>query len=108
VFLERVDQVPVVRVVGEVDLATASELESRLAEVSTDSGSVIVDLSEVTFLDSTGLSVLVAAWKRICEPDEQASFRLVVARPAIKRVLDVTGLVHIFAVFATLEEAVKG
>ena len=108
VHLEKFEQVPVVRVVGEVDLATAPELQARLAELPADGGTVIIDLSEVTFLDSTGLSVLVAGWKRLSEGGDKASFRLVVNRPAIHRVLEVTGLTHVFDVFATLEEAIKG
>jgi anti-sigma B factor antagonist len=69
---------------------------------------VIIDMSEVTFLDSTGLSVLVATWKRFSEADERGSFRLVVNRPAVQRVLDVTGLAKVFGVFATLEQAKAG
>lgn len=108
VYLERSDDFPVVRVVGEIDLATAPELRDRLAEIPSDAGAVVIDLSEVTFLDSTGLSVLVASWKRISEGREHGDIRLVVTRPAIQRVLDVTGLAQVFGVFATLEEAIRG
>jgi anti-sigma B factor antagonist len=108
VFFDVFEAVPVVRVIGEIDLATAPELGARLSEIPTGSSTVIIDMSEVSFLDSTGLSVLVTSWKRFCERDENASFRLVVTRPAINRVLEVTGLAHVFGVFATLEEAAKG
>jgi anti-sigma B factor antagonist len=106
VHLEKSDDVPVVRVVGEIDLATAPDLRDKLAEIPSDVGTVIVDLSEVTFLDSTGLSVLVATWKRFDESGGGA-FRLVVNQPAVQRVLDVTGLVQVFAVFPTLKEALQ-
>jgi anti-sigma B factor antagonist len=68
---------------------------------------VIVDLSEVSFLDSTGLSVLVAGWKRFSGGDESAELRLVVVRPVIQRVLEVTGLSKVFPIFPTLEEALQ-
>lgn len=105
VYLERSEGVPVVRVVGEIDLATAPELRDMLAEVPTY-GAIVVDLSEVTFLDSTGLSVLVASWKRFSDSGK-GSFRLVVNRSAVQRVLEVTGLAQVFSVFPTLEEAVQ-
>jgi len=108
VHLERSGDMPVVRVVGEIDLATAPQLRDQLAELPHDSGAVIVDLSEVTFLDSTGLSVLVASWKRFSNGDEKGDLRLVVNRPAIERVLEVTGLAQVFGVFSTLEQAIHG
>ena len=108
VHLERSGDVPVVSVVGEIDLATAPQLRDRLAELPRDSGTVIVDLSEVTFLDSTGLSVLVASWKRFANGDEKGDLRLVVNRPAIQRVFEVTSLAQVFGVFSTLEEAIQG
>lgn len=50
----------VVRVVGELDMATALELRSALRP---DSGRpIVVDLAETTFMDSSGLNALVAAW----------------------------------------------
>ena len=107
VHLEGSEEIPVVRVAGEVDLTTAPELRARLAELPDGTGTVVIDMSEVTFLDSTGLSVLVASWKRLSEAGEKGGFRLVVNRPVIQRVLDVTGLSQIFSVFSTLEEAIK-
>ena len=103
--LEGTEQVPVVRAVGEIDLATASVLRDALAALHSDTEMVIVDLTEVTFLDSTGLSVLIASWKRQRASNLQGGFRLVVTKPVIKRVLDVTGLAQVFEIFSSLEEA---
>jgi len=106
VHLELAGDVPVVRAVGEIDLATAPDLRDTLAEIPGDAGTEIVDLSEVTFIDSTGLSVLVATWK-LFDESGAGGFRLVVSRPAVRRVLDVTGLAQVFTVFPTLEEALQ-
>jgi len=55
-FAERI----VVRVAGEIDMATALELRSAL---SPDGGRpIVIDLTETTFVDSSGLNALVAAW----------------------------------------------
>jgi anti-sigma B factor antagonist len=105
VHLEQSGETPVVRVVGEVDIATAPSLRERLEQVLAPARRVVVDLSEVTFLDSTGLSVLVGAWKRLSGEGLEGDLRLVVVRPTIQKVLEITGLDQVFSVFATLAEA---
>lgn len=62
---------------GELDLSCASELEARLDELQAEGQSVLVDLSELEFMDSTGLSILVQAinssrgngWAFAIDPD---------------------------------------
>ncbi|MGA2211482.1 MAG: STAS domain-containing protein [Acidimicrobiales bacterium] len=105
VEVEQSGETPVVRVVGEVDIATAPALRERLEQVLASATRVVVDLSEVTFLDSTGLSVLVGAWKQLSGEDSEGDLRLVVVRPTIQKVLEITGLDQVFSVFATLAEA---
>ncbi|MDA8287513.1 MAG: STAS domain-containing protein [Actinomycetota bacterium] len=94
----------VVSAEGEVDVSTAPALRQRLYELP-ESAKVVVDLSEVTFLDSTGLGVLVAALKRVRESDAGGDLRLVVTRPQVSKVLEVTGLSTVFSVFPSLDEA---
>jgi anti-sigma B factor antagonist len=108
VSLEEAGGKPVLRAAGEVDVATAPKLRDSLAEIPQGTGVVIVDLSEVSFIDSSGLGVLVAAWKRFSDGHEGAELRLVVVRPGIERVLEVTGLASVFSIFPTLEDAVQG
>ncbi len=87
----------VVALRGELDLASAPVLRQCLAEVI-DSGQtdVVVDLSGLTFLDSTGISVLVAAHQQL----RRREGRLVVADPApqARRVLEISGLLAVFGV----------
>lgn len=52
------------RVAGELDLATAEELDHTLAEALSSNDSVVLDLSEVTFIDSTGLAAIITAVNR--------------------------------------------
>lgn len=55
----------VLSVRGEVDIMTATSLRERLLELlELPAGGLVVDLAEVPFLDSTGLGVLIAAFKR--------------------------------------------
>lgn len=95
----------VVRLTGEVDLATASTLEEALGEIESDGHPLIIDLSAVSFLDSSGLSVLVKARQRLERTDGTNGLRLVVSRPIIRRVFEVTGLADVFDLAATLDEA---
>ena len=95
---------PVLRVAGEVDIQTSPILQKHLLEVL-DQGkiSIVVDLGEVTFLDSTGLSVLVAGFKR-CQA-AGGDMRIVSPQPNVRRVLEITGLTDVFHVEAPEEPA---
>jgi len=82
---------PVIRVAGELDVATAGELRTAVGRVlDTGSRRLIVDLHELDFIDSTALGVLVAALKRL----EAREGALTIRRPtrAALRVLEMTGL----------------
>jgi anti-sigma B factor antagonist len=95
---------PVVRVAGEVDLATSPQLRAALAGPPVDpSGRTIVDLCDVTFLDSTALSALVTAHVRFL--DAGGDLRLVVDSPPVKRILAVTGLDQTFSIFPSVARA---
>ena len=91
------DPRPVVLVSGEVDIQTSPMLEEHLRAVL-DQGhrALAVDLSDVSFLDSTGLSVLVAALQR-CR-SAGGGLRLISPQPNVRRVLDITGLAATFGV----------
>src|SRR3712207_9166682 len=58
--------VVVVQVAGEIDVYTAASLREKLADlIDADHTDVVVDLTGVTFMDSTGLGVLVGALKKV-------------------------------------------
>lgn len=84
----------VIRVGGELDLATVPTLEQELEEAMkpTDATAIVVDLSDLEFIDSTGIAVLARA---MGEDGENGSSRLrfVPSRAdAVNRVLDMTGV----------------
>ena len=105
VEVTRRDRGAVVTVRGEVDLATAPALADALAGIAPGDGPAVVDLTDVGFLDSSGLSVLLQARERL---SAGAGLRLVVTRPALQRVLAVTGLDEVFVVAPTVDEALAG
>jgi anti-anti-sigma factor len=81
----------VVALEGEIDLASVPDAERLIAEAEANSpGRLIVDLREVTFMDSSGLRVLLTAHRRAEEAGR--GFALVRGGGTVNRLLDVTGL----------------
>ncbi|HEY1728086.1 MAG TPA: STAS domain-containing protein [Candidatus Baltobacteraceae bacterium] len=102
VIRETLPNVEVLHVFGDADIATASELESSINEID-GSLPLIVDLSECRFIDTTAISVLIRAFRRLGD-----KFRIVVApKSHVERVLNITHLPAIMSVSTSLEEAFK-
>jgi len=102
---EQVDHEPaVVAVRGEIDLSSAPELRSSLLKQASEGRTMLViDLSGVTFIDSTGLSVLLSGMKRLREAG--GDLLLVIADPQILRVFEITGLTGLFRILPDLAAA---
>jgi anti-sigma B factor antagonist len=98
----------VVSVRGEIDLNTAPGLHQVLLQVlEHGDGPVVVDLSEVEFMDSTGVHLLVDAHKRL-EPHNR---RLAIAcreHGGVHRLLALVGLLDSFSVYGSRESALTG
>jgi anti-anti-sigma factor len=91
---ERDSDVYAISVSGELDLATAGSLQRELERVeASDAPSIILDLSGLTFMDSTGVRLLLNAHAR----SRADSDRLTMLRgsPAVQRVLQLTGVVDL-------------
>jgi anti-anti-sigma factor len=78
----------------EIDSATAPQLSAQLADLDT-SADVLLDFSDVSFCDSTGIRVLLAALKS--QMAGGGSLRLVNVNPAVARVFEMTGLRNLIA-----------
>ena len=98
------DQTRVLRVRGELDLSTAAEFERAFAPDDGAAGRVVVDLSECTFIDSTGLGILVKADRR----DDHDGLFIVASGSEVLRALEVSGLDRQLVVHPTLESALDG
>lgn len=93
-----------VEVGGEIDLSSGPKLQEHLVRALGQSeGGLIVDLSGVTFCDSTGLAVLL----KVRQQAEEArkALRLAGPRRPVSRVLQVTELDRVFSIYSTREEA---
>jgi anti-sigma B factor antagonist len=95
----------IVLVRGEVDLATSPALRERLVEITEgETPRVVVDLEEVSFIDSTGIGVLVGGIKRARSQGGELS--LVCTQRRILKVLEVTGLTRVFQVHERVADAI--
>jgi anti-sigma B factor antagonist len=96
------DERIVVHVAGEVDLANAPELDQQLASVMSETPSqLIVDLTDVTFMDSTGLGVLVRALKRSRELEIRLD--LIVTNERVLKVIGITGLDTVLPIHSSMD-----
>jgi len=94
----------VLRLAGEVDVATAPRLRDRLVSLVTGGQrDLIVDLSGVTFIDSMGLGALVSGLKRARA--QGGDLRLVGATDHVAKVLEITRLNQAFVVAESVAEA---
>ncbi|GAA2604658.1 anti-sigma factor antagonist BldG [Dactylosporangium fulvum] len=94
----------VLEVGGEVDVYTAPRLREKLVElVEQGSRHVVVDLSRVEFLDSTGLGVLVGALKRLRAVN--GTFGLVCSHERLLKIFRITALDRVFSLYDTVAAA---
>jgi anti-sigma B factor antagonist len=94
----------VVVVGGEIDVYTAPKLREHIIDlVSNGSHHLIIDMENVDFLDSTGLGVLVGGLKRVRA--HEGSLDLVCTQDRILKIFRITGLTKVFAIHATVDEA---
>jgi anti-sigma B factor antagonist len=102
--VEMVDGVPVVAAPEEIDITNAPELRSALLEAAAHGhGSLVADLSQTQFCDSSGLHTLLAAHKRATAAG--GDMLLVLPGNAVLRVFTITGVDRIIPNFTSLEEA---
>lgn len=99
-----------VAVQGELDLNTAPELETRLDQiVSTGDASLLIDLSDCEFIDSTGIALIVRAWQHLDRAaGGEGSGRVVICsdQDQVRRVLEITGLELSIPIHTSRDEAI--
>jgi anti-sigma B factor antagonist len=77
---------------GELDLRTRDQLSAAATRTLHDAATVIADLARVTFVDSSGLSALVAARQEAVRLERE--FRIQSAHGPVARMLEISGLGH--------------
>jgi anti-sigma B factor antagonist len=89
---------PVLDIVGEVDINSAPQLRVAMDRLFGDgAAAVVLNLSAVTFIDSTGLGTLVAIWN--AHGNQEGAIRLVAPPDPIRRTFVATGLTSVFPIY---------
>lgn len=106
VAIDQTEPVVVITATGELDAATVGRLDSAIDEaIRTSEHHVVLDATDVSFVDSTGITALVSALRRL----NRARRRLALACTddgAVGRALQLTGLNHTFELHVTAEGAI--
>jgi anti-sigma B factor antagonist len=104
---ERDGKVQIFRLTGSLDVATSPTLRAALMEAAEREGhALVVDLTQLEFIDSTGLGALIGAHRRASE--RKGSLRIVAPEGQILRLLRITGLLDVLSVYATGDSALSG
>jgi anti-sigma B factor antagonist len=82
------------RLVGELDVDTVTRLDRALAGHDPDGGRMVLDLADLYFVDSSGLSALLKLHRRLAEQGACLALRDV--RPNVRRTILAMGLHHVF------------
>jgi anti-sigma B factor antagonist len=101
--VQKRDRTTVIAISGELDLASSPALQKELARAeSSDATLLIIDLRQLDFMDSTGLSVLVRAHQRADEQGRQLA--MVKGPQQVQRLLSLTGVAERLTVVDSPEE----
>lgn len=103
---ETSEEAVVVHVGGDLDVYTAPRLKETLAKVLDDGGRLVLDLSQVHFIDSTALGVLVSAQEQSQASD--GDLRLVMDDPYLLKIFHITGFDGMFSIYPEVARAVSG
>jgi len=102
--VETTDSYTIARPVVVVDAYTVGDFREKLTELA-ETSQLLIDLSEVPFMDSAGLGALIGGIRRV--RDNDGAVAVVSARATLTRLLQTTGFDRIVPVTETVEEAVE-
>lgn len=105
VEVDQSDSCVVVRIVGELDIATAPQVVQVFDGIGDGGPRIVIDLLDTSFIDSTGLTTLFRAHKRF--EDDPREFCLVCGpdNAEVRRVIDLMGFDEVFTIYPSLGAA---
>lgn len=97
----------VAKLTGELDVATVPAVRAKLEQALVDKipAGLILDLTDVTFMDSSGLGFLLGRYQRLAESG--GAIMIAGAQGQVRRVFELSGLTKIIPQVQTLAEALK-
>ena len=104
-LVEYVQGCAIVAAAGEIDLCAAPALHAALTEAAESADRIVIDLTRVTFLNSTGVTVMVDALNQH-HHRQRGTLCLVGPSRAVHKVMDVTHMTSQFPIYPSLREAI--
>lgn len=96
----------VVRIGGSVGIVEADQLYRKLEELASSEASIVIlDLSEMDFICSSGLGAIISG--HVKSRRHQGQFKLVSPQPAVRRLLETTRLTKLFPLYDTVDQALR-
>jgi len=102
---ESVDGAVLVRVIGELDLSTHEQLRQPLMEAAGSGSTVVIDLAECEFIDSSGIRALLLGHEALANDDGRKPLLIAAPQPQVMRVLEMTGVGEAFPVHESVDGA---
>ncbi len=102
---EKVEDIVVIDVEGEIDVYTSTYFKKELLKVLDEGNyNIIISLDKVRYIDSTGLGILIGMLKRVKE--HNGHMTVVCSNPQIRKVFTITGLIKILGMHDNLQSAI--
>ena len=106
ITVEPLEEARLIRAVGEIDISSVDAIRSELECARQEAATVLLDLSDVTFIDSSGLHLLLDASRSAAVDDWP--FFIVRASAAVQRLIEVSGTADLLALVEPPRERVLG
>lgn len=110
IITEKSDSGFILKLKGDVDMNSSSDVRGALGEVfrqgPTGAKALFIDLSQVRYMDSSGIATLVEAMQNCMK--QGSRLRLVDLSPAVRDVFELARLASVFEIFPTFADASKG
>ncbi|MBS7298860.1 MAG: anti-sigma F factor antagonist [Eubacteriales bacterium] len=95
-----------VEITGELDHHTATKIRTKIDNaISKDYKNIIFDFSALTFMDSSGIGMIMGRYKKILKYDGKMT--IVSPKPQVKRILEISGLMNIVTLETSINKALK-
>jgi anti-anti-sigma factor len=106
VIEDRMGNATMLRVVGRVDSSVAKIFESKVADVASRDGAIVVDLREMNYVSSAGLRSFIMLAKHARTKNQTIS--LCAMREEVAEIFEISGLLELFSIHDTVEAAIAG
>ncbi|MGM0507711.1 MAG: STAS domain-containing protein [Fusobacteriota bacterium] len=98
--------IKLVSIEGEIDVYTSLEIKKDLNQIIDEDGlKLVIDLDQVTYIDSSGLGVFVTILKKINK--KGGNMKLINLQPSVEKIFEITRLKKFFEIYENKEEAIK-